>query len=362
MADRGLRARRWAADRICYNTAPVGAPRPCWPLPTLRESVSTQNPTPADELPSGGLKRLLGVLLFGGARLLSWRARRGLANLTGGYVMRRNRRRRRASRANLDLAFGDALTPERKEAIAAASFRNFARCLLDAVALIPRLTRDNWHRLVHVPDEDLIRTRKYLAEGKGLLVMFAHQGNWELMGAAMAFMDLAPINVVAKRQADWANAYIEGLRSRTGNRVIYKEGAVRRTLKALKQGEIVGLAIDQNFSQGIFVPFFGVPAATVDSLGALARASGAPIVPLLCYPNEDGSYTGRLLPALRPHQTEDKARDVFDTTRDCLAALEDLIRERPELWLWSHKRWKSRPPDEDPPLALYETAATGGRD
>jgi KDO2-lipid IV(A) lauroyltransferase len=289
--------------------------------------------------------------------LLPWRLRWGLARLAV-RLSRRRGGRMAVARTNLDIAFGDRLPPAEKDRIARESLVNLAGCMLDAVALIPRLTPEGWHRLVRVPQADIDALKKHLAEGRGALVMFSHLGNWELMGAAMAYMGFTQIHVVGKRQADWANDLIEGLRTRTGNRVIYKEGAVRATLKALKGGAIVGLSIDQNFSAGIFVPFFGVPAATPDTLAALARVSGAPIVPLVCVPDGRGTYAGRLLPAIHSQRTDDKAADLIATTRRCFEVLEGVIREHPALWLWGHKRWKTRPPDEQPRRDLYAAGGT----
>ncbi len=286
-------------------------------------------------------------------RIMPWRMRRGLAHWIGTLAAKRHAKRRQAAQINLDLAFGDSMTAARKQEVALKSFQNFGECLFDAFALIPRLTHDNWRDMLHIPEEDLIAFREHLKKGNGALVMFSHYGNWELMGAAMSFMDLAPINAVAKRQSAWANPFIERLRTVTGNRVIYKEGAVRKTLTALKRGEIVGLAIDQNFSQGIFVPFFGIEAGTADTLAALSRASGAPIIAFSCMPNGDGTYIGHFLPAIHAHRTKDKAADIRDTTQKCLETLEQMIIEHPEMWLWSHKRWKSRPPDEQPKRDLY---------
>jgi KDO2-lipid IV(A) lauroyltransferase len=269
--------------------------------------------------------------------------------LTGG----RGKKRRRVARINLDIAFGDRLDAAQKERIALTSFTSFARCMLDAMALVPRLNAANWRHYVDVPEEDLARFRELLARGKGVLVMFSHHGNWELMGAAMAHMELAPVHVVARRQDPFSNPVIEALRTWTGNRVIYKEGAARATLKALRQGHIVGLSIDQNFSRGIFVPLFGVAAGTPDTLAGIARATGAPIVPLTCVPNAHGHYSGRLLPPIEPVCTDDKEADIRATTRLCLETLEGIIREYPALWMWAHKRWKSRPPEERPPRDIY---------
>jgi len=286
------------------------------------------------------------------ASLLPWRLRWWIAWL-GMTLTPRRPGRTRVARANLDLAFGDTMPEAEKTQVARASLVSLAGCMLDAVSIIPRLNAKNWSRYVKVPEADVATLHGELARGKGALVMFSHYGNWELMGACMSFMGFHPCNVVAKRQPGWSNALIEGLRTWTGNSVIYKEGAAMATLRALRRNEIVGLSIDQNFSQGIFVPFFGVLAGTPDTLAALARASGAPIVPLVCTPNGDGTYTGRFLPAIHADRTADKEADLVQTTRRCFEVLEGIIRERPALWMWGHKRWKSRPPGEVPARDPY---------
>jgi len=277
---------------------------------------------------------------------MPWRLRWWIARVATAVTSRR-RTRTHIARANLDIAFGDTLSDAEKDRIARLSLVSLVGCMLDAVAIIPRLNAKNWSRYVKVSQADIDALHAELARGKGALVMFSHYGNWELMGACMSFMGNPRSNVVAKRQPGWTNALIEALRTWTGNAVIYKEGAAMASLRALRRGEIVGLSIDQNYSGGIFVPFFGVPAGTPDTLAALARASGAPIVPLVCTPNGDGTYTGRFPPAIHADHTADKAGDIARTTTRCLASLEDIIRERPEMWMWGHKRWKSRPPGEE---------------
>ncbi len=278
---------------------------------------------------------------------MPWRLRWRIARIATALASGR-RTRSHIARANLDIAFGDTVSDAEKDRIARESLVSLVGCMLDAVALIPRLNARNWSRYVKVAPSEIDRLNAELARGKGALVMFSHYGNWELMGACMSLMGFPRSNVVAKRQPGWTNALIEALRTWTGNAVIYKEGAAMGALRALRRGEIVGLSIDQNYSGGIFVPFFGVPAATPDTLAGLARASGAPIVPLVCSPNGDGTYTGRFPTAIHADRTGDKEGDIVRTTTRCLASLEEIIRERPELWMWGHKRWKSRPPGEAP--------------
>jgi KDO2-lipid IV(A) lauroyltransferase len=288
-------------------------------------------------------------------RHVSWTTRKALAEAAGRRIARSQRKRHQAAEVNLTLAFGDRYDSAERNRIGEESFSSFIRCMLDSAAMIPTINQDNWQQMVHIPQADIDALGGHFAKGKGVLVMFSHYGNWELMGAAMPFIcGDRQVHVVAKRQSAWSNPLIEKFRTTTGNKVIYKEGAVRATLRALKNNQLVGLSIDQNFSGGIFVPFFGTKAGTVDTLGALSRASGAPIVPLVCVPKNDGSYEGRLLPAIEPMKTADKVADVYQITLSCIAVLEEIIRQKPEMWLWGHKRWKSRPLDEDPKLNFYD--------
>ncbi len=297
----------------------------------------------------GGVVHLLLWIL----KTVPWRWRRWVSQVVGRRIARSSRRRHNAARVNLDLAFGDSMPAERKEQIVEESFINFVNCTLDAFALVPSLTHDNWSNVVTISPDDQRTLLEAQSHNKGVLVMFSHYGAWELMGAVMPLITDRQTHVVAKRQEPWINPFIERFRSATGTRVIYKDGAVRNILRALKAGELVGLSIDQNFSRGIFVPFFGVRAGTVDTLAALSRASGAPVVPLICTPDGDGTYSGRLLPTLWPVKTDDKQADLIENTCRAGAVLEEVIRDRPELWLWGHKRWKTRPPDEQPQQDFY---------
>ncbi len=350
--------RRAVTPAFCYTMARIGRTGAV-SKPNPKVLCASREPVSSDARQSIGhtishslLSALVGLGLWC-IRHVPWRWRKALAERLGRTIARRQRKRHQAARINLDIAFGDRFDDAEKDRITEQSFGSFIRCMLDAAALIPTMNADNWRDRVKVPQQDIDALNTLFERGKGVMVMFSHYGNWELMGAAMPFITDHPVHVVAKRQSPVTNPFIENFRTATGNKVIYKEGAVRATLRALKKNELVGISIDQNFSQGIFVPFFGVAAGTVDTLAALSRASGAPIVPLVCVPNDDGSYSGRLLPAIEPIKTDDKDDDIHTLTLNCFKVLEETIRARPEYWLWGHKRWKSRPPGEQPKRDFY---------
>ncbi len=115
-------------------------------------------------------------------------------------------------------------------------------------------------------------------------------------------------------------------------------------MKAIRSGRITGLLIDQDArNDGIFVPFFGRQASTTPTLALLAIRTGAPIVPFLSLPGPKGSWRIIYLPAFVADPEADRGLEVQRITARCTALLEGWIRDRPELWLWMHRRWKTRP-------------------
>ena len=187
-----------------------------------------------------------------------------------------------------------------------------------------------------------------LAAGRGALLTTAHFGNWELMGLALAQRGV-PLNVIARPVADPA---LEGLllrlRTRTGARVIPKADAVRAALKALRDGESVGILIDQNTvrEQAAFVPFCGRLAATTRLTAQLHLRTGAPIIMSFCVPSGDG-YRFVFEP-LRPGSgAGTNEEQVEELTAAATAQIERWVRRHPEAWLWIHDRWRTRPPGEE---------------
>jgi KDO2-lipid IV(A) lauroyltransferase len=134
---------------------------------------------------------------------------------------------------------------------------------------------------------------------------------------------------------------LERIRTKTGNSVIYREGAVRKVLRELAANHGVALLIDQHLHtpDAVYVDFFQRRAATTSALAALALRTGAPIIPVFALPLPGGRY--RLVyehPVDPPHaDTPDAVRDF---TQRCTDVLEMYVRRHPELWLWMHRRWR----------------------
>jgi KDO2-lipid IV(A) lauroyltransferase len=238
--------------------------------------------------------------------------------------------------------------------IARDTFVHFGRSLV-MVLRASTLTSAELLATIDVEGEDRVRTA--LAAGKGAIIFSGHFGYWELHGLVHALV-LAPMSVLA-RPLDNPHLHrlLEQMRCATGNHVIYRQGALRKVLRALQANECVAILIDQHIHGADAVPvdFFGRPAATTAALATLALRTGAPLVPAFAIPLPDGRC--RLIyehPVEMPPATS--ADPVLELTQRCTDVLEMYVRRYPHLWLWMHRRWRDLPGRA--PRGMFPSAAS----
>jgi KDO2-lipid IV(A) lauroyltransferase len=181
-----------------------------------------------------------------------------------------------------------------------------------------------------------------------VLVFSGHFGHWELIALLQHRLGYPMAMVASPLENPLFNRLLVDLREQGGNRVIPKRSAARAVLRTLRDGQAVAILIDQNVrgEGGIFVDFFGVPASTTPALATLSLKSGAPILPVFSYPMPDGRLLIRYREPLRPARSGALSDDIHALTSACTQLLEKEIRRRPDLWLWMHNRWRTRPPSE----------------
>jgi KDO2-lipid IV(A) lauroyltransferase len=194
---------------------------------------------------------------------------------------------------------------------------------------------------------DLENMRNATAKGKGVLVLAAHMGNWEvgLSGAAANGVDTHAVTKEIKGQLGQYVA--DRMRYSHGVRTIPRRDSIRDILRVLKKGGALGFVLDQNMTsdEGIFVDFFGRPACTMPGLAVLAQRSGAPVIPVQFWRDNDGVHHHiRFLPEVEWEEASDnRDENVHHNTQRYTKILEDLIRQHPEQWLWMHRRWRTQP-------------------
>jgi KDO2-lipid IV(A) lauroyltransferase len=179
------------------------------------------------------------------------------------------------------------------------------------------------------------------AQGKGVFILASHQGNWELAGAAVTAF-APPVSFVGKRLKNrGVDRRVTELRERFGGQAIPHRNAVRPILRALKEGRIVGMLMDQKAlaREAVMSRFFGQPVATNQGLAVLALKVGAPVVPAFGL-RVPGGQIIRFQPALLPPAARDLRERIGQFTEAFDASIEAVVRENPEQWFWVHRRWR----------------------
>ncbi|NKE66496.1 lipid A biosynthesis acyltransferase [Ramlibacter sp. RBP-2] len=248
--------------------------------------------------------------------------------------------RRRVVRANLAACF-PGLDPRRREALVFRVFLRFAQAWLDRSWI--------WHGA-----PALVRRRLVLT---GAVDEFAGEQPTLVFAPHFVGMDAGWTALTQQVPRRWVGIYtkqsnpvvdawvLRGRHRFPGGRPFGREDGVRELVSSLRRGEVMYLLPDMNFGpeESIFVPFYGLAAATVPSLSRFAKLGRAKVVPVVTRLTREG-YEVRVLPAWQNFPTEDIAADTALMNQ----RLEGWIDAMPDQYYWVHKRFKTRPPGQPP--------------
>jgi Kdo2-lipid IVA lauroyltransferase/acyltransferase len=255
------------------------------------------------------------------------------------------KRQREAGLQNLRMAMPE-LGDEERLRILRGSFSNLGRLLVEFTHF-PSLNKRNIADLVTC--EGFEHYQNAVRRGKGVLFLTAHFGAWELSCFAHSLYANPMKFVVREIDNSRVESLIDSYRGLSGNTPIDKRHASRDILKALRNNETLGILVDQNTTrdEGVFVEFFGIPAATTPAIATLALRTGAAVIPgFLIWDSHTRKHCLRFDPAVDLISTGDPTKDILENTRAFNRILENMIRLHPDHWLWIHRRWKTRPEGE----------------
>jgi KDO2-lipid IV(A) lauroyltransferase len=285
---------------------------------------------------------------------LPFHAASTLGEFLGTLVYFLGREERNRALRNLRLALGETYSRGERRAIARGVFRNFGRALTEAL-VATKLTTEEMERLVVNAKELGKHLHGVLDEGKGLIAMTGHLGNWELLGTVGA--RYAPLSVVANRfHFEPFNRLTEDLRGAGNLKTIYLNESPREIVRALKSNSAVGLLPDQDIRRlpGTYVLFFGRPAWTPIGPVLTAKLSKAPMIPYFLV-RRGRRYFAEIGEPIPMDFTGERKRDIHVNTQRWSDAYEKLIRKYPDQWGWNHLRWNTRPREVPPAFLRHAT-------
>jgi len=198
-------------------------------------------------------------------------------------------------------------------------------------------------RIVDFQGEEKLQNA--IDQGKGVVFVTGHIGNWELLAGAVALRYSASV-VAAPIEPEEVNDMILGLRAGLGVRTILrgKPGASRELIRVFKENRMLGILIDQDTDvESVFVDFMGMPAWTPTAAASMALKFGAPLLFGYIRRGENNRHMITVEGPLELMRTGDDEKDIIANTAMLTKKIESSVLENPEQWVWMHRRWRRQP-------------------
>jgi len=248
--------------------------------------------------------------------------------------------------ANLDLAFDNALPQKEKDKI---GIRTFYNLLQTTIGLMRRETYSKEDILRDVIFENEVIVHEALEKEKKIIFITAHYGNWELIPPLLTTHFHLDLSIIGRKlDSKMMDTVLVSNRERFNVKMIYRKNAIKNAVKAIRNGNALGLLLDQHLGEkqgGIAINFFRHKAYQSPAASILARTLDATIIPVFISTADHIKYSLTFYPALPVLKTENKEQDIQQMTQAQADIMEKIIRNKPDEWFWVHKRWKGFYPE-----------------
>jgi KDO2-lipid IV(A) lauroyltransferase len=257
----------------------------------------------------------------------------------GGFLARKIGPRlglNKRARKNLSRAMPE-LSPDAIERIIAGMWDNLGRLVAEYPHLGAFRVYDGDGRVEIVGAENI---RAQAAGGKGAIFFSGHFGNWEVAPLAVTQAGLGAVEIYRPANNPLVDKLLNRARSVIGTELVPKGTvAARRAIAALQEGRHIAMLVDQKMNDGIAVPFFGHDAMTAPALAQLALRFDCAIMPARVERLKGARFRIVMSPPIEITPTGDRQADTLAIMTAVNAEIESWLRERPEMWLWLHRRW-----------------------
>ncbi|MCW8919704.1 MAG: lysophospholipid acyltransferase family protein [Gammaproteobacteria bacterium] len=298
----------------------------------------------------------LGLGLLGLLALLPGGVRRRLGGAVGALAYRYHHKRRAIVATNLEWCFPE-LDGTAREALARDYFRLMAQSFFD-YGVLWWASRRRLDKMLKLEGAEYLQAQ--VDAGRPVILLTSHTIGLDF-GAAALTRHFPSVGLVKRARNPLFDWYMARGRTRFQGILYRREEGMRPVIRAIKQGHAFYYLPDEDLGpeNSIFVPFFGVPTATIDALSRLARMSGAAVLPFATvYRPEEGDYVARIGEPLADFPSEKSEADTARMNRE----LEWMIREAPAQYMWSMRLFQTRPDGSPPPYAMKGKPGSGHRE
>ncbi len=268
-------------------------------------------------------------------------------------------RQKKIAHESLCIAFGKEKSPKEIDTIVKDCFWNLGKGMIELIYFMshPHMIKEK------VAFEGKEHLDEALSGGHGVIAISAHFGNFPLMLLRIAQEGYKTNAIIRPTRDKEIEAYFQRQRTKLGLNTIYshpRKQCVDASLRALRNNEFLFIPLDQNFGSdgGVFVDFFGQKAATATGPVVFAMRAKSPLLPMFIVREKDDSHKIIIEPPFSLETKGDDKEMIFVNTSRITQVIEKYVRKYPQEWGWMHRRWKSRPPQEQAPAVA---AASEGR-
>lgn len=246
-------------------------------------------------------------------------------------------------KTNLDFTIKDKISNKSYQSIYKHCHKNLALVLLQ-VLRSSRLSTKDLENTITFENKEIVD--KAMADGKKIIFISAHYGNWELGGTAISALVSPTTTIHRKMNNPYFDKYLMKSRTKFKMTMAEKKGAIKHLMKALKKGQSISMLIDQSVHErdGIFINFLGQKASQTAAPAFLARKFDALIIPVLINNAQDKENTITFFEPIITAKTEDEKKDILESAQAQADFLSEAIIRHPEPWFWCHKRFKASYP------------------
>jgi KDO2-lipid IV(A) lauroyltransferase len=287
--------------------------------------------------------------------LLSRRACYSAGQFIGSCAATLDRAGRRVALSNLEVAFGDQLSPRRRAQIVRESYQGFIGTMLELL-WSPRMNRDNhraWFEIVNFEE-----TLAQAGPGRGIIFITFHYGNFEWAAHIPSWRGHRGMVLTREFNNPLLGPVFDKLRTHSGNEVVPREGGLIRMYKALKRGTHLAIAIDltlKPWDPCVAVECFGLKKCVTYAHAWLHQRTGAPIVPVICESIGGGRYRLQVCPEIKVQ----RGMSIVEITQACWDELERIVRKNPSPWIWMYKHWRYKLAGSARPYPFYAQVGRG---